>query len=134
MYESDFYNEFFISPGAMLTEEVRQWVAAAGLFRHVADLSGSGAPTYFLGGRIAALYGDYSKASAPKAVLEAEFLLTRDVPAGADKLLQNRYRREVLLDGSAPTALVAAWNEALRQILTDLERDLRNGLKSDWRF
>ena len=130
-YESDFYNEFFISPGAMLTEEVRQWVAASGLFRHVAELSGSREPNYFLGGRITALYGDYSKASAPKAVLEAEFLLTRDISAGANKLLQNRYRREVLLDGSAPRALVAGWNEALRQILTDLEKDLRNRLKSD---
>ena len=63
--EDDFYNEFFISPGSMLTEEVRQWVATSGLFPHVADLSGSGEPTYFLGGRITALYGDYSKASAP---------------------------------------------------------------------
>ena len=63
MYDSDFYNAFFISPGAMLTEEVRQWLAASGLFRHVADLSGSREPTYFLGGRITALYGDYSKAS-----------------------------------------------------------------------
>jgi cholesterol transport system auxiliary component len=131
MYESDFYNEFFISPGAMLTEEVRQWVAASGLFRHVADLSSFREPTYFLGGRITALYGDYSEASAPKAVLEAEFLLTRDISAEADKLLQHRYRREVLLDGSAPRALVAGWNEALRQILTDLERDLHNGLKSN---
>jgi len=131
IYESDFYNEFFISPGAMLTEEVRQWVAASGLFRHVADLSGARKPTYLLEGRIAALYGDYSKASAPKAVLEAEFLLTQDVSAGAYRLLDNRYRRAVLLDGSAPTALVAGWNEALRQILTDLERDLRHGLKSD---
>ena len=131
MYDSDFYNEFFISPGAMLTEEVRQWVAASGLFRHVADLSGSREPTYFLGGRITALYGDYSKASAPKAVLEAEFLLSRDVSVGTDKLLQNRYRREVLLDGSTPRALVAGWNEALREILTDLEKDLRDRLKSD---
>ena len=28
-YESDYYNEFVISPGLLITEEVRQWLAGA---------------------------------------------------------------------------------------------------------
>ena len=31
-YETDFYSEFFIAPGEMLTEEVREWLERSGLF------------------------------------------------------------------------------------------------------
>ena len=38
-YESDFYNEFFISPASMFTEEIRKQLAGSGLFKHVVDPS-----------------------------------------------------------------------------------------------
>jgi cholesterol transport system auxiliary component len=130
VYESDFYNEFLISPTDMFTEEVRQWVARSGLFGQVADLSSYNEPTFFLGGTVTALYGDFRDISAPKAIMEIEFLLSRDVSAKGEVAFQNRYHREIPLDGASPQALVKGWDEALRQILTDLEKDLRDCLKA----
>jgi cholesterol transport system auxiliary component len=130
MYESDFYNEFFISPSAMLTEEVRQWMAGSGLFGQVIDLSTYADPAYSLEGRVVALYGDYSVASAPKAVLEMEFFLTRGVSAAKETVLHNTYSKEMLLEGGSAQALVKGWTEALRSILLDFERHLRDRLQS----
>ena len=36
-YESDFYNEFFISPVSMFTEEIRKQLSESGLFKIVVD-------------------------------------------------------------------------------------------------
>ena len=36
-YETDYYNEFFTSPGAMVTQEVREWLTDSGLFSLVLD-------------------------------------------------------------------------------------------------
>ena len=130
VYESDFYNEFLISPTDIFTEQVRQWVAKSGLFAQVADLSGYNEPTFFLGGTVTALFGDFRDISAPKAIMEIEFLLSRDVSAKGEAAFQNRYHREIPLDGPSPQALVKGWDEALRQILTDLEKDLRDCLKA----
>ncbi|MGD8530376.1 MAG: hypothetical protein PVG97_05295 [Syntrophobacterales bacterium] len=131
VYESDFYNEFLISPSDMVSEQVRQWVARSGLFGQVADLSSYHEPTLFLGGTVTALYGDFRDISTPKAIMEMEFFLSRDVSAKGEVAFQNRYHRDIPLDRASAQALVKGWNEALRQILTDLERDLHNGLKSD---
>jgi cholesterol transport system auxiliary component len=131
VYESDFYNEFLISPSDMFTEQVRQWVARSGLFSQVADLSSYNEPTFFLGGVVTALYGDFRDISEPKAIMEIDFLLTRDVSAKGEVAFQKRYQREIPLDGASPQALVKGWNEALRQILTDFEKDLWNGLKGN---
>lgn len=133
VYESDFYNEFLISPTDMFTEEARQWVARSGLFAQVADLSSYNEPTFFLAGTVTALYGDFSDVSAPKAIMEMEFFLSRDVSAKGEVAFQNRYHREIPLDGASPQALVKGWNEALRQILTDLEKDLRDCFQSPLR-
>ena len=130
VYESDFYNEFLISPTDMFTEQVRQWVARSGLFGQVADLSSYNEPTFFLGGTVTALYGDFRDISAPKAIMEIEFLLTHNLAAQGQVIFQNRYRREIPMDKASPPALVEGWDEALRQILTDLEKDLRDCLKA----
>ena len=37
-YESDFYNEFFIYPVSMFTEEIRKRLAGSGLFKQVVEL------------------------------------------------------------------------------------------------
>lgn len=131
VYESDFYNEFLISPSDMFTEQIRQWVARSGLFGQVADLASYNEPTFFLGGTVTAMYGDFRNVSAPKAIMEIEFLLSRDVSDKGEVAFQKRYHTEIPLDRASAQALVKGWNEALRQILTDFEKDLWNGLKGN---
>ena len=124
-YQSDFYNEFLISPGSLLTEEVRQWLVSSDLFQHVVDSSSHLEATYFLEGNVTALYGDYREAAAPTAVLDIQFFLINDVAARSEVVFQKEYREAVSLDGPSAKALVSGWNTALRQILTTLEQDLR---------
>jgi len=124
-YESDFYNEFFTSPDSMITEEVRQWLAESGLFQQVVDFSSPVNPTHILEGTVMNLYGDFSEGSQPGAVLGIQFSLIDDIAGRSEIVLQKSYRREVPIQGMPPAALVEAWNEALRKVLIDLEKDLK---------
>ena len=125
-YTSDFYNEFFISPAPMITEEVRKWLTGSGLFQHVISSSSPVEPTMELGGVISALYGDYRNTEVPKAVLEIQFFLVGDVSSQPVIVFQKTYHEEALIKGNSPDSLVAGWNLALEHILTQLETDLKD--------
>jgi uncharacterized lipoprotein YmbA len=124
-YESDFYNEFLVPPNSVLTEELRQWLASSGLFRHVIDSGSQLEATHVFEGTVAALYGDYRNLTLPKAILGIELFLVKDVAARSEIIFRKEYRGEVPIEGSSPEALINGWNEALQRILTSLERDLR---------
>ena len=123
-YTSDFYNEFFISPAPMITEEVRKWLTGSGLFQLVMSSSSPVEPTMELEGVISALYGDYRNTEVPKAVLEIQFLLVGDVSSQPVIVFQKTYHEEAHIKGNSPDSLVAGWNLALEHILTQLETDL----------
>jgi cholesterol transport system auxiliary component len=125
-YESDFYNEFFISPVSMFTEEIRTRLAGSGLFKHVVDPSSLLDSAYVLEGAVTALYGDYRVSTAPKAVMEIQFLLLEETDVSPERILQRQYHKEEPLNGSTPDALVKSWNTALNQILTEFETDLKS--------
>ncbi len=127
-YESDFYNEFFISPVSMLTEEIRKRLAGSGLFKHVVDPSSLLDSTYVLEGAVTALYGDYRVSTAPKAVMEIQFLLLQETDSNPKIIFQSQYHKEEPLKGNTPDALVKSWNSALSQILTEFETDLKKTL------
>jgi cholesterol transport system auxiliary component len=127
-YESDFYNEFFISPVSMFTEEIRKRLAVSGLFKHVVDPSSLLDSTYVLEGAVTALYGDYRVSTAPKAVMEIQFLLLQETDVSSKIIFQRQYHKEEPLKGNTPDALVKSWNEALSQILTEFETDLKGNL------
>ena len=127
-YESDFYNEFFISPVSMLTEEIRKRLAVSGLFKHVVDPSSLLDPTYVLESAVTALYGDYRVSTAPKAVMEIQFFLLHEIDSNPKIIFQSQYHKEEPIKGDTPDALVNSWNEALNQILTEFETDLKENL------
>ncbi len=124
-YESDFYNEFFVPPVSMFTEEIRKRLAVSGLFKHVVDPSSLLDSAYVLEGAVTALYGDYRVSTAPKAVMEIQFLILQETDVSPKIVFQRQYHKEEPLNGSTPDALVKSWNTALNQILTEFENDLR---------
>ena len=124
-YESDFYNEFFISPVSMFTEEIRKRLAGSGLFKHVVDPSSLLDSTYVLEGAVTALYGDYRVSTASKAVMEIQFLLLQETAVSPEIIFQRQYHKEEPLKGNTPDALAKSWNSALSQILTEFENDLK---------
>jgi cholesterol transport system auxiliary component len=124
-YESDFYNQFLIAPAFLITEEVRKGLIGSQVFRYVIGPSSPLQPSYVLEGTVNALYGDFRNADSPRAVLEMEFFLTSEIPAKPGILMQKRYVKSIPLTGRTPEALVKGWNQALEEILTSLEADLK---------
>ncbi len=124
-YESDFYNQFFRLPSLLITEEVRNWLSESGLFKYVVDSTNGVEADYILEGNINQLYGDFRAPNTPKAALGIQFVLIEEVSANPKIVFQNNYRREMALSSNSPEDLVKGWNEALQQILTALEKDLR---------
>jgi uncharacterized lipoprotein YmbA len=124
-YEADFYNQFLISPGALLTEEVRRTVSQAQLARYVVGTAVQLEPTHILEGTIDALYGDFRNGAAPKAVLAMEFFLSKETPFRAEIIARKRYAKAMAVNGRSAEALVKGWNDALNEILAALIADLR---------
>ena len=124
-YESDFYNEFFIPPASMFTEEIRKRLEGSGLLKHVVDPSSLLDSTYILEGAVTALYGDYRVSTAPKAVLEIQFFLLQQTDVSPKIIFQSQYHKEEPLNGNTPDALVKSWNTAFNRILTEFETDLK---------
>ncbi|MGH7890482.1 MAG: hypothetical protein ACRENF_08035, partial [Thermodesulfobacteriota bacterium] len=77
-----------------------------------------------LQGNVVELYGDFRTVLSPKAVLGMQFLLT-DSSSTPRIICQNNYRKEISLETNSPKSLVKGWNEALKQILIELEDDMR---------
>ncbi len=123
-YETDFFREFLVAPQPMLTEQVRQWLGASGLFRAVLGPASKLDSTYSLEGNVTALYGDFRETAAAKAVLEIHFLLVNDQGPSPQIVFQKSLRQEAQPDDRSPDALVKAWGIALAKVLADLERDL----------
>ncbi|MDF0668269.1 MAG: ABC-type transport auxiliary lipoprotein family protein [Nitrospira sp.] len=127
-YEGDFYNEWFVPPNAMLTQQTLNWMTTAGLFQYVMDSSGPLPATHLLEGTLTALYGDY-RATPAKAVLAVQFFLLHEASSQAEVLWHQEYRKEVEVMERTPEALVSGWNEALRLILIALDEDLTRTLR-----
>jgi len=123
-YESDFYNQFLVSPAALLGEEVRKGLTRARLFQHVINSSSQLEPTYVLESVVDVLYGDFRDPSAPKAILEMEFFLRKESASKADIVADKRYAKSVPISGRTPEALIKGWNDALEAILSSLIADL----------
>jgi len=117
-YESDFYNQFLTSPAVMISEETRKALAASSKFKYVVGPSSSLAADYSLEGSINSLYGDFRKPNAPAAVLEIEFFLHNENPAGPGIALQKRYVKSVPLTEKSPEALAKGWSQALEAIVS----------------
>ncbi len=124
-YESDFYNQFFRAPVLLITDETRKWFLESGPFKNVVNSNVDVDANFTLQGNVTELYGDFRTAVSPKAVLRMQFLLTDDSSSNPKIIFQNNYRKEIPLETNSPESLVKGWNEALKQILTELEDDMR---------
>jgi cholesterol transport system auxiliary component len=124
-YESDYYNEFFISPASIFTEEIRKRLAGSGLFKQVLVPSSLLDSTYILEGAVTALYGDYRVPTAPKAVMEIKFFLLEETDNNHKIIFQSQYHKEEPFKTNMPGALVKGWNTVFNQILTEFETDLK---------
>ena len=124
-YESDFYNAWFVSPSAMLTQQVQNWLRNARLFEHVVATPSYLDATHILEGTVTALYGDYRQQEGHKAVVGMHIVLIEDNSTRRAIVFQRDYHQVVELTETSPDGLTRGWNQALQQIFMALEEDLR---------
>jgi uncharacterized lipoprotein YmbA len=125
-YERDPYAELVVAPDRALAMPIRARLRNAGVFANVIEPGSALTPDRTLEGYVTEFYGDFRKPEAPAAVLSLRFvLLRREGDRSASVILQKDYSRRVPLSDRTATALVAGWDRALDEILTELVSDLK---------
>jgi hypothetical protein len=61
-YESDFYDEWFVAPGTLVTQQVHQWLSRSAGFETVVVGTNHVEPTHLLEGTVTEFYGDFRAA------------------------------------------------------------------------
>ncbi len=120
----DFHNHYFISPGPMLTQAVRDWLEDYGPFDAVIPLSSHRQPDYILEGAVVSMFGDFQNPDQPKAVMRIQFLLLGAEGLDYDMIMHGTYHEEVLMDRPGAAPMISALNDCLSRILVRLEKDL----------
>ena len=119
----NYYDNWFVSPGAMLGQQFYAWLSRTGQFQYVLLGSNHVEPTYVLEGGVTAFHGDYREGRQPTAVLGLD-LHVIDGQKEVSVVWQRRYRQEVPLSDRSPDELARGLNEALRLVLVDVEKEL----------
>ncbi len=105
-YKSDFYNEFLVSPAAMITEKTHNWLSTSGLFQRVLDPGSYVEPTHVVEGNVIALYGDLRAKSSPTGVMEIRiFLLETKTETESGIVFGKTYKSSVGLESKGPEDL-----------------------------
>lgn len=127
-YETDYYRQFLIAPGTMITERVRRWLDDAGLFGQVLPVGSRVTPTHTLEGTVTALYGDFADESRAAAVMEIRFFLLANAEGQERVVFAQTYRAATPVRDQTAEVFVEALNKSLMEILTRLEADLPKAL------
>lgn len=123
-YKADFYNEFLTSPRALIGGQLQAWLSASKVFRNMLPPGSVIEATHSLDGNVSALYGDFQNPSSPKAVLAAEFFISRERTSLPAIVFHKSYRQEIAIGGRQPEALARGWTLALEKIFAALEADV----------
>ena len=130
-YERDPYAGFLVLPEESLAEPVRGYLRNSGCFRAVTEAGSAQASDIGLEISVPQLYGDFRDRSHPAAVLRMRFVAVGKNIRGkrGTVLLQKDYSRAIPLRARTAATLVAGWNEALKQIVSEAASDLKATLK-----
>lgn len=120
-YESDFYDEWFVAPGALIMQQLQNWLTQSGRFQLVLLGTDHIEPTHVLEGIVTEFYGDFR--NSPRAVLGMELRLLEG--SNERRLLFRRtYHEDVPLTERSPEALARGLTEALRTVLVAMTKDI----------
>ncbi len=123
-YDADFYNEYLIAPGEMVTAITREWLSDSDVFETVLSRNSFIDAAYTLDGNVLALYGDFAGDDPPEAVLAIKFFLISEREPDPVIVFKKTYRTSTVIERKSPEALVAGLSTSMNKILTELESDL----------
>jgi cholesterol transport system auxiliary component len=124
-YESDFYDEFFVAPRAMVTTELVEWLRVRRVFAATLPPSSTLDAPYALEGQVTAMYGDLRDKEKTEAVFSIQVFVTHIGNPERAIVLQRTYDQRVRVADRSAGAITKGLSEALQQSLTQLEADLR---------
>jgi cholesterol transport system auxiliary component len=119
-YETDFYDEWFVAPGTLVTQQVHQWLSRSAGFEMVVVGTNHVEPTHLLEGTVTEFYGDFR--AAPRAVLGLELHLLDAIHER--QFFRRTYHQDVPLSDRSSDALARGLTEALRAVLVDVAKDI----------
>ena len=120
-YESDFYDEWFVPPATLVTQQFQQWIARSSGLNMVMVGADHVEPTHLLEGTVTEFHGDFR--AAPQAVFGLDLHLL-DAVHERQWFLRRTYHQEVPLKDRSSEALAAGLTEALRTVLVEVAKDL----------
>jgi len=129
-YETDFYNEFLISPEDMIAELLRSWMESSGLFERVTCSPGHFKENYILEAAVTSFHGDYSDVNNPVAVIRIQFFLIKDSGLNYQLIFQKNYARQVAIDKNNTQSLILGWNKAFTKIMIDFQSEIDKKLRN----
>jgi cholesterol transport system auxiliary component len=124
-YEADFYNEYFVTPRAMISAQLVQWLSVRRVFATTLPPSSSLDAPYAIEGQVTAMYGDLRNKADTEAVFALQMFVTESNGADRRIVLQRAYSRKVRTPDRSAEAIANGLSQALRQCLEELEIDLR---------
>lgn len=125
-YEEDFYNQTFIPPADMVTENVNSWLSASPLVRYVLDEALGEDPVFTVEGKLLELYGDYRDEKSPKAQLALKLTVREVSGKKTSTRFQKTYSQAVSMERISAAGLVEGWKAALEQVLQEFESDFES--------
>ena len=123
-YEQDPYAGFLIPPERALAEPIRASMRAGGVFGRVVEPGSGLTPNLVVEVTINQLFGDFRNAAKPIATMEIHFICYAVKDGAPERIvLDKACARETPLAGKTPAALMAAWDDDLRQIMEELSAE-----------
>lgn len=120
---TDFWNEFFAPPAALVQDQLRTWLADSGIFSAVVDQGTRTTPSLALEGVLNGLFAEAATPPTARAQMQMLLLgLDRSPPRVA---AQGEYDRRAQIASLEPAAIVAGFNVVLAAIFSEIEAALR---------
>ncbi|MGV3667602.1 MAG: ABC-type transport auxiliary lipoprotein, LBF_0736 family [Leptospira bouyouniensis] len=128
VYESDFYNGFFIPPAHNFKEEFSKSLIHSGNFEWDANLHTKVGVTHYIELNLSQLYGDF-RSKEPKAVIEFEVVVYEDKDSVSSPVFRKTYKQNAVIEKKDAESLVIGWNSALSQTFSEMNLELSKQLK-----
>ncbi len=121
---TDFWNEFFAPPAALVQDQLRTWLSESGLFAAVVDQGSRTTPGLALEGVLNGLFAEATE-TPPTARAQMQALLLGLDRSPPRVVAQGEYDRRAQIASLEPAAIVAGFNVALAAIFSEIEAALR---------
>jgi hypothetical protein len=123
-YEHDPYAEFLVSPERTLGEALHGRLRSAGFLGQVVEPDSALTPSVVVEAKVSELDGDFRNSSQPLAQMAVHFIIYDGGAGGSGRILLDKtFVHGSPMERRTPAALMAGWDDDLRQIIDELKSD-----------